>query len=209
MIDAARFLATVYLFSFMEKRHLQQIAKHTRYQDFSEGDFIIREGDRDNRLLMVVRGRVEVVSNLGHKNEKYLGIFGPFSYFGEMALLDDLARSASVIAKGDTGILSLDQRALHQEIRKIPAVAFELLRMLNRRVRVMEKNMTNSLGPFLTICSNCKMIRESGGSWTPIEEYITDHSETEFSHSFCPECARKLYQDFFQPDHHNAFGQEL
>lgn len=51
------------------------------------------------------------------------------------------------------------------------------------------------LSGFLPICSSCKKIRDDKGYWNQIESYIRDHSEADFSHSICPECARKLYPD--------------
>lgn len=47
------------------------------------------------------------------------------------------------------------------------------------------------------ICARCKDIRDAGGSWHPIEEYIANLSEAEFSHSLCEDCARELYPDMF------------
>jgi len=46
---------------------------------------------------------------------------------------------------------------------------------------------------FLPICASCKKIRDSHGNWFQIEGYIRDHSDAEFSHSICPDCAKKLY----------------
>ncbi|MFC1876846.1 PAS domain S-box protein [Thermodesulfobacteriota bacterium] len=46
---------------------------------------------------------------------------------------------------------------------------------------------------FLPICAACKKIRDDKGYWNQIESYIRDHSEAEFTHSICPECAKKLY----------------
>lgn len=45
----------------------------------------------------------------------------------------------------------------------------------------------------LPICASCKRIRDDQGYWQQIESYITAHSETEFSHGVCPECAKVLY----------------
>ena len=52
----------------------------------------------------------------------------------------------------------------------------------------------------LPICANCKKIRNDKGYWEQIEIYIKGHSEAEFSHGICPECAKKLYPDFYPPD---------
>lgn len=51
------------------------------------------------------------------------------------------------------------------------------------------------LSGLLPICASCKKIRDDKGYWNQIETYIRDHSEAEFSHSICPECAKKLYPD--------------
>ncbi len=46
---------------------------------------------------------------------------------------------------------------------------------------------------FLPICASCKKIRDDHGNWIQIEGYIRDHSDAEFSHSICPDCAKELY----------------
>ncbi len=49
------------------------------------------------------------------------------------------------------------------------------------------------LSGFLPICASCKKIRDDKGYWNQIENYIRDHSEADFSHGICPECAKNLY----------------
>jgi transcriptional regulator with GAF, ATPase, and Fis domain len=55
-----------------------------------------------------------------------------------------------------------------------------------------------TLRGFLPICSSCKKIRNDKGYWEQVEVYIRDHSEAEFSHSICPECAEKMYPEFYK-----------
>ncbi len=50
---------------------------------------------------------------------------------------------------------------------------------------------------FLPICMHCKKIRDDDGYWTQVEVYISEHSDTEFSHGLCPDCAQKMYPDLF------------
>jgi PAS domain S-box-containing protein len=52
-----------------------------------------------------------------------------------------------------------------------------------------------TLKGLLPICSHCKKVRDDKGYWNQIEVYIEDHSEAEFSHSICRECAKKYYPD--------------
>ena len=52
-----------------------------------------------------------------------------------------------------------------------------------------------TLSGMLPICSSCKKIRDDKGYWNKIELYIHSHSEVQFSHGICPDCAKKLYPD--------------
>jgi PAS domain S-box-containing protein len=55
-----------------------------------------------------------------------------------------------------------------------------------------------TLSGLLPICASCKKIRDDKGYWNQIESYISKHSNAEFSHGICPECAKKLYTDFYK-----------
>jgi len=55
-----------------------------------------------------------------------------------------------------------------------------------------------TLKGLIPICSECKKIRNDGGFWSQIEAYISEHSDAEFSHGICPECAQKLYPEFYK-----------
>jgi PAS domain S-box-containing protein len=57
-----------------------------------------------------------------------------------------------------------------------------------------------TLSGLLPLCSSCKRIRDDKGYWQQIEAYIRDHSEAEFSHSVCPDCAKKLYPEVFDKE---------
>ncbi len=52
-----------------------------------------------------------------------------------------------------------------------------------------------TLRGIIPICSSCKKVRDDKGYWNQIESYIRDHSEADFSHGICPECAKELYPD--------------
>ena len=77
----------------------------------------------------------------------------------------------------------------------------------NRGIRGSNRDITDTktmqeelkvLKGFLSICASCKMIKDKNGNWTQIEEYIREHSEAEFSHGICPECAQKMYPEIYQ-----------
>jgi hypothetical protein len=54
------------------------------------------------------------------------------------------------------------------------------------------------LSGLLPISASCKKIRNDKGYWEQMEKYITEHSEVDFSHGICPECAEKLYPEYFK-----------
>ena len=59
-------------------------------------------------------------------------------------------------------------------------------------------SQVKTLSGLLPICASCKKIRDDKGYWNQIESYIKDHSEAEFSHSICPDCAKRLYPEFYE-----------
>jgi len=50
-----------------------------------------------------------------------------------------------------------------------------------------------TLRGIVPICSSCKKIRDDKGYWNQVEKYVSDHTEAEFSHGICPDCAKKMY----------------
>lgn len=59
-------------------------------------------------------------------------------------------------------------------------------------------NTVKKLHGLLPICARCKRIRDDTGYWHEVEVYIRQHTEAEFSHGICPQCARELYGDFLE-----------
>jgi hypothetical protein len=62
----------------------------------------------------------------------------------------------------------------------------------------LEKALTSALSGHLPICARCKSIRKESGSWEPIETYIRNHSETDFTHTLCEGCTKELYPELEQ-----------
>jgi CRP-like cAMP-binding protein len=137
-MDNSEILSKIGLFSLMKKRDLKRISKLSKRHRYGEGDVIVQEGARDGRLFVLISGEVAVVKDLGKPSETFLRRMGSGTYFGEMALIDDYVRTASVVAQGDTEVLSLDQWNFRDEIKKYPSVAIELLQTLSRRIRATE-----------------------------------------------------------------------
>lgn len=104
-------------------------------------------------------------------------------------------RALALFAIWVTTGLTLQRKALEQ--KKDQAI----------REREEALSQVKILQGFLPICASCKKIRDDQGAWSQMEVYIRDHSEAEFSHGICPDCARKLYPEFFsgpEVDGHSA-----
>jgi CRP-like cAMP-binding protein len=137
-MNNADILLRVSLFSMMKKRDLRRIGKSAKHHSYKKGSVIVREGDHDGRLFIILSGEVEVIKDLGGPSEKSLRVLTSYNYFGEMALIDDYVRTASVVATVNTEVISLDQWNIREEIRKYPSIAIEMMQTLGRRLRIAE-----------------------------------------------------------------------
>jgi len=79
----------------------------------------------------------------------------------------------------------------------------ERKKMEEKREKLIQELQTaidniKTLHGIIPICSSCKKIRDDKGYWHQVEVYISDHSEADFSHGICVECARKLYPEVYK-----------
>jgi PAS domain S-box-containing protein len=79
------------------------------------------------------------------------------------------------------------------ELKRTEAAREKLIQELQKALSQVRK-----LSGMLPICASCKKIRDDQGYWQQVEAYITTHSEAEFSHGVCPECAKKLYPEYYE-----------
>ncbi len=77
--------------------------------------------------------------------------------------------------------------------------ALQKARELERVNRKLQEALETikTLEGILPICANCKKIRDESGEWQSLERYIGDRSNAVFSHGLCPDCARRLYPEYF------------
>ena len=76
---------------------------------------------------------------------------------------------------------------------KVSERTAELTETVNKLNKSIEE--VRVLQGILPICASCKKIRDDQGYWNQLEDYISRHSEVDFSHSICPDCAEKIYPD--------------
>jgi aquaporin Z len=108
------------------------------------GEVILREGDAGDEAYLVERGRLDVRRRTAGGSEVSIATLGRGDWVGEMSLLLDEPRSATVVALGDTQLRRITRESFARLLAEDPQHTHELLRQLARRVR--EANLT-SLGP--------------------------------------------------------------
>jgi hypothetical protein len=118
---------------------------------------------------------------------------------GGMALLFIVLVTDSARRVHTTITKSLRLEAANQNlIQHLTAARDELEHRVQQRTTELREALSEVkvLSGLLPICSNCKKIRDDQGYWNQMEHYIREHSEAEFTHSLCPECAKELFPGF-------------
>ena len=133
-------LARVELFSGLDKKELHTLAESCQERKYSAGTRIISQGETGVGLYVITSGKVRITrANNPDRAEEELGTAGAGDVLGEMALLDDLPRSASVTAVEDVTALLLPIWEFRTVLRNHPDIALKLLAVLSRRLRKAEQ----------------------------------------------------------------------
>lgn len=133
--QTADFLASVPMFSGLQRDELLKFAELTRERTYPKGSVILFQGDPGDSLYVLRQGRAKVVLIGEDGREVILGVLEPGAHFGELALIDDQPRSAHVIAMEDSQLLILRREDFRRRVEANPSVAWALLTELSRRLR--------------------------------------------------------------------------
>jgi CRP/FNR family cyclic AMP-dependent transcriptional regulator len=132
-------LAHVDLFSTLDKKELQVLDKSCQERTYGAGATIFTQGDAAAGLYVVKSGKIRLTqANDPDRAEVEIGVMGPGEVMGEMALLDDLPRSATATAVDEVDVLVLPVWDFRGILRQHPDMALKLLASLSRRLRKVE-----------------------------------------------------------------------
>ena len=129
------FLKQVPIFSDLDEESLNIVANSGFLQSYKKDSLILSEEDAGNALFVIVSGKVKVVRSDSGEKEVILAILNESDFFGEMALLDGLNRSANVIAMEDAKLFIIQRSEFLGLLRKYPDVSIALLQELSTRLR--------------------------------------------------------------------------
>lgn len=139
-------LARVDLFSGLRKKELKEVASCCRENTYSPGSALISQGETGLGLFILTKGTVRITRATSPAGaEQVLGTVEAGHVFGEMALLDDLPRSATVTAVDEVSVLVVpfwDFRIILRDIlRRDPDVGLDMMAVLSRRLRKAEQRV--------------------------------------------------------------------
>jgi CRP-like cAMP-binding protein len=129
------FLERVPLFISLQHRQLETLARRFVERQFAAGAAMVTQGQGGEGFFVIVSGKAEVVRERSDGTKAIVNSFGPTDFFGEMALLDDGLRTASVIATQATQCLVLARWDFLSALREDAEMAVTILQELARRFR--------------------------------------------------------------------------
>jgi len=130
------FVARVPIFAHCTAEEIAAITEVAQEGFFQPGQIIVTQGTPGQAFYLIVAGRVEIL-----RDGKSLGAFGPGDFFGEMSLLDQAPRSATIRALDATQCLMLSSWDFKSLLERHPSIAIKLLEVLSRRLRVADERI--------------------------------------------------------------------
>lgn len=129
------FIKQVPLFAELTGAELESLAKDLMPRHFRQGETIFHQGDPGQMLYLIQSGQVRIYVMGDEGQEMSVVLDGPGDIFGELAVIDGLPRSASVVALEDTIVLTLGRELFREHMRRSPQFALNFMKALSVRVR--------------------------------------------------------------------------
>lgn len=131
-------LAQVPLFQGLSRRDLQVLAANSRERDYAAGAALLRQGETGVGLFIITSGSVHASQTTPDGSTRALGDFGRGAVLGELSLLDDMPRTASVVATTPTQAIVIPVWDFRAALREQPDISIKLLTVLSQRLRASE-----------------------------------------------------------------------
>lgn len=135
LAEERSFLRSVPIFSELDEADLQKITKLGVRKKYKKGSIILLEEETGSAMFVIISGKVKVVRADDDGREVILAILSESDFFGEMAILDGLSRSASVVATSKAEVFMIHRGDFLKLMNDYPAIAISLLRELTMRLR--------------------------------------------------------------------------
>ena len=136
-----KYLDRVDLFEWLTDEHAELLMERSRVRTFAANTIVVSEGDEGNSLFVVQSGALKAFLTDNAGREVTLSLLDPGDYFGELALLDEAPRSASVAAVTKSEVLQIPRTAFLALIEVHPACMQIVVRNLVGRIRTLTESV--------------------------------------------------------------------
>lgn len=109
-------------------------------KEFNKDDIIIKEGDPGREMYIIKSGSVDVVKSDGDR-DIILATLSRGDFFGEMAILENIYRTATVKAKETSRLIVLTTGNFMIKLKKDPTFAFQIMQKMSRRIRILNEKI--------------------------------------------------------------------
>jgi hypothetical protein len=133
LLERILFLSRVSLFASLSPEDLKHVAEATTEQTFDDGEIVAEQGAAGDEMHIVVSGEIRVI--LGHDPARETARRTRGQYVGEMAIITEESRMASLVCAGPVRTLSLDRKTFERILRERPDVSLGVMRELSHRLR--------------------------------------------------------------------------
>jgi CRP-like cAMP-binding protein len=134
-------LKSVNLFADLKDNELETISRILYVNTYHRGQLIFQEGEDGNALFVVLKGRVKVCLYDEEGREYVLDVIGKDGFFGELALIDELPRSANAIAMEGSDLLIVRRADFTKLLMENPSISVHILKVLAGRLRVADERI--------------------------------------------------------------------
>ena len=135
-------LRNIGLFGALPDAALEHLAEHLQVLDFDPGSYVFREGEQGNCMYVVLQGDMEVMKKSKTGTDTRVAVLGPGDWFGEMAVIDVQARSATVLAASPSRLMKISapdlDRLYRFDVKAYSLIVLNIAREMSRRLRVAD-----------------------------------------------------------------------
>jgi hypothetical protein len=135
-VEKALHLRALPIFEGLSARQLMDLAGVVKEQTLASEAVVVSQGEYDDCLYLVVEGVIHI-----RRGDTLLAEMGPGDFFGEIALFEGIARTATAVTRSRARLLGLERADLMRLIEEMPGIAFVLLQTLSRRLRELTDRM--------------------------------------------------------------------
>lgn len=135
MEKALEYLKKIPLFSYLHEKDLKSIASLIKEREYKKGDIIVKQGDEGVGLFIIKKGKVKVSKTLSSGKVLDIAVHSDGEYFGELSMLDNKPRTATVSALEDTTTMIMTYWEFKALLESKPEIALSLIPVLVERFR--------------------------------------------------------------------------